>query len=423
MPGAVIAIILAVGIWAMSAQLVIAQSVSQCEGYGPPAQVGTLRDPLSQISGMVESQYQYQGQQLFWVHNDGSGAAEAGEVAIYLIRPTGDILARVRVRAPADEWPNEDWEAMAVGEYEGKRILYIGDIGDNNGPDESAIRLQIAVYAVEEPEIKVVPPFPRMGTVTALRYPARYPDRRPRDAESMFVDTETGKICILTKRDRPPQIYCYPDRLENLEPGVVVDLERIAFSPPQPPEIPALGTPTDATNSLDGSVAIRSDWTIHIYYREKGESLEEIFSREPLRVVADRDPQGEAIAFDHSEDPPAIITTGEFGDGGTSAPIHRSVCRGIPVTVNVARPPSTVTVYDPVRIEITASSSVPIIQAELWVDGRHYDFAERVTEGRYVAYWEAGPVGRRELTARAFDQAWNQQFSDSVVVTVVNPPE
>src|SRR5262245_64483246 len=107
----------------------------------------------------------------WWVENDSGNTPD-----LHLIAASGKLLRTVRVRGAT----NVDWEDLASGPgTNGRRTLYVGDIGDN-----AESRDDLVVYRVPEPArgLRVVAP-------TAL--PFRYPDGH-HNAESLFVDPGSG---------------------------------------------------------------------------------------------------------------------------------------------------------------------------------------------------------------------------------------
>ena len=104
--------------------------------YGKPEQVGELTaDALPEVSGLTAASVVPGG---WWAINDSGNTPE-----LHLIDAKGKLLGSVRVRGTV----NNDWEELASGPGKnGRRTLYVGDIGDNE-----RVRDDLAIYRVAEP--------------------------------------------------------------------------------------------------------------------------------------------------------------------------------------------------------------------------------------------------------------------------------
>jgi hypothetical protein len=255
-------------------------------GYGAPRQVGTITaTELSEVSGMTPATV-VPGR--WWVVNDSGNTPD-----LHLIDARGKLLASVRVSGVA----NVDWEDLAsVPGPDGRRILYVGDIGDN---DE--VRDDLVVYRVPEPSSG-------QGAVAPTAFPFRYPDGR-HNAEALFADPASGRIFVLTKtqapRSEPCRLYRFP---LPLDPGRRVTLERVGgrFATLVAP----LPLVTGAAVSSDGTrLAIRTYGEALEWRRRPGSAFAALLAADPERISLARERQGESIAY--SRDGKALATTSE----------------------------------------------------------------------------------------------------------------
>src|SRR5262245_52055310 len=143
----------------------------------------------------------------WWVENDSGNTPD-----LHLIAASGKLLRTVRVRGAT----NVDWEDLASGPgANGRRTLYLGDIGDNG-----QVRDDLVVYRMAEPSRGA-------HSVAATALPFRYPDRR-HNAEALFVDPASGRIYVVTKTLTPEAEPCALYRFPlPLSPGKRVTLEKV----------------------------------------------------------------------------------------------------------------------------------------------------------------------------------------------------
>lgn len=128
---------------------------------------------------------------LLWTHDDSGNPPR-----LFALGPSGRVAATVRVTGV----PDVDWEALAAfRDPAGRALLAVGDVGDN-----LAHRDSVEVDVVPEPSQR------GDGQVAALlRLRLRYPDG-PRDAETLLVDRERGRMFLVSKGLFASQVYAVP---------------------------------------------------------------------------------------------------------------------------------------------------------------------------------------------------------------------
>ncbi|MBU6534166.1 WD40 repeat domain-containing protein [Streptomyces mayonensis] len=194
-----------------------AAPASAADGDEAPAGSGgfTIKDPrITESSGLAASRL-HPG--IYWTHND----QDTGPYIYAVDGATGETVARVSLSGIGTP---RDVEAISIGP---DNRIFVGDIGDNLGGTWP----HVWIYELPEPkELKD-------QTVKATQYVVKYADGA-RDAESMLVHPETGRVYIIDKNEDGGHLYEGPAKLSasgtnTFEPTVPVDLwaTDAAFSP------------------------------------------------------------------------------------------------------------------------------------------------------------------------------------------------
>jgi len=223
------------------------------------------KDKFEELSGIAFSKI-HQG--VFYGHNDSGGDA-----AVYMFNSEGEELGKIEL----EKATNRDWEDIAVGPGpDGKSYIYIGEIGDN-----LAIHSEVIIYRIPEPE-KLKPESEVKPEKIKLIYPGG-----ARDAETLMVDPISGDIYIISKRDKKNTIYCLPaDRFKDKE-AVLERMGELNFTSSVGGDI-----------SADGDqILIKSYLNVYYWTRKSGESVAQALLRDPVMLIYNPEPQGEAIAF------------------------------------------------------------------------------------------------------------------------------
>jgi hypothetical protein len=223
------------------------------------------KDRFEELSGIAFSKI-HQG--VFYGHNDSGGDA-----AVYMFNSEGEELGKIEL----EKATNRDWEDIAVGPGpDGKSYIYIGEIGDN-----LAIHSEVIIYRIPEPE-KLKPESEVKPEKIKLTYPGG-----ARDAETLMVDPISGDIYIISKRDKKNTIYCLPaDRFKDKE-AVLERMGELNFTSSVGGDI-----------SADGDqILIKSYLNVYYWTRKSGESVAQALLRDPVMLIYNPEPQGEAISF------------------------------------------------------------------------------------------------------------------------------
>ena len=251
---------------------------------------------LNEVSGIAASRVH---DDVLWAIEDSGNPAR-----LYALSRRGRILARYRVEGAK----NIDWEDLASFDLDGRHYLLVADTGDNGGQ-----RRDFVLHVFEEPKTLA------NGTLKpAWSIRARWADG-PRDCEAVAVDAAAGKVLLLSKKRKPPELFALPladphgewrearriGRLAGV-PEADKDLQR---SDPELARLSPLVTAADL--SPDGStLAVLTYGSVLFYRRTPGENWSAAVARMPEAHDVPLIPQAEALAW--SAGGAGLYATGEF---------------------------------------------------------------------------------------------------------------
>ena len=256
-------------------------STHKIEPFSEGINKGIIDVRLEEASGLVES---LANPGYFWSLNDSGNSAE-----VFLI----DTLARIRLVCKLNV-RNRDWEDIAIGAgpMEGKKYVYIADIGDNLGVYDYKY-----IYRFEEPSLK-------NGTKqTVINFDTlviQLPDGK-RDAETLMIDPANSDLYIVSKREKNVRVYLhhfpYPDTLRPAE-VLKVPFTRIVAGSISP----------------DAQEVLMKDYENIYYWKRSGEkSLTELLAKDPIELSYEPEVQGESICWNN--DASGFYTLSESHEG------------------------------------------------------------------------------------------------------------
>jgi hypothetical protein len=273
-----------------------------------PVRLFTITDPrITESSGLATSST-LPG--VVWTVNDSGDKPR-----VYGIDSTGKTVATLTLRGA----PARDTEAVAVGpRVGGGSWLWVGDIGDNLSSWPT-----VRVYRAPEPS--------EVGDrdVPWSQYDLRFPDG-PRDAETLLVDPDDGRLYVVSKRVQGAAVYAAPKTLSSSHVNV---LTKVAAAPP---------LVTDGSFASDGRLVIR-DYLRAYVSAGVGEPSE------PLALPLQ--PQGESVTW--TADGGAVLV----GSEGEDSEVWRVAVPAAVVASSAAATPSANA--SPSRTA-TASSAAPV---------------------------------------------------------------
>jgi hypothetical protein len=270
-------------------------------------EVGRIRVArMKEISGLTVSQ---QNPDVLWVHNDGKLKQ------IFAITTGGKQVVRVRIPVSID-----DVEDIAIGPgpESGKDYIYLGDIGDN---DENRREARLVRF-VE----------PKLADVTAVEISAEgvevirllYPDG-PHDAETLFVEHQTGDVYIATKEKAWSRLY--RAAAGKLQTNLPVMLELVA-------QLKVADVSAGDISRSGELVILRRESQGWLWTRRPNENFALALRRfpKPIVVLSDgQSPNGESIGF--SPDGKSYYTISE----GKDQPIAVFAVPAVPLPYSSAR--------------------------------------------------------------------------------------
>lgn len=238
---------------------------------------------LSEVSGIAAS---YSNPGYFWVHNDSGD-----EASIYLIDSSASIVKIVTLSHAryytstdginkiyvTDTVRSNDWEDISMQQdINGKNLILIGDVGDNN-----AQRNSVTIYRIEEPVFDG-------NTSTTIYVDAEkmiltYSDGK-KDVEAMMSDPVTGNVILLTKREMPAIYYIFSFDNTTVE---------VAPSGSLP-----IATITGGDINANGDILLKSYWEVYLFQNKNKSSTQKIFEKgSNVTVNYKQEAQGEAICW------------------------------------------------------------------------------------------------------------------------------
>lgn len=274
----------------ISAWIAVA-TANPCEDFSRPRLVLRLQAPeIDESSGLAASRKQ---DGVFYTHNDSGDQARLFRFSV----DGGRVLT-----VPLQEVSARDWEDMASGPCpEGGDCLYVGDIGDNLRQHD-----RIHIWAFRETDSGV-------ESSPTASWSVRYPEGAE-DAETLLVHPLSGRIYVVTKESRSPQVFRVP-----LNPGEGV-LEKVATLSE---EVLGVRLPklTGGDFSREGDRVILRGYLSAWEWEVDPSNSEAHWLQPPKRSVPLRlERQGEALTLDLTG---RVFTSSE----GSPMPLTRIGCR------------------------------------------------------------------------------------------------
>jgi hypothetical protein len=222
--------------------------------------------------------------EFMWVINDSGGTPD-----LHLVGADGADRGKVTVKGVK----NIDWEDLASFKLDGKSYLLVADCGDNAAKRQSGL-----FHIIREPALPAAGKGLADTVTPAWQIEFCYAGG-PRDCEAVSVDSQAGKILLISKRTNPPEIYELPLQASGKKRVLTAQLiGRTAVDSLGGSFIPFSNQPTGLDVSADGSLAaVITYHSVFIFLRVPGESWTETFSKMPTVLSPHRLAQAESIAF------------------------------------------------------------------------------------------------------------------------------
>ncbi len=242
--------------------------------FKPGIKIGTIQtDLIKEASGIVASR---KNKNILWVHNDSGNSAK-----LYAINNKGELVGNFLIKGIKCR----DWEDIAIGPGPEKNsdYLYIGDIGNNGNKN-----VIVTIYRIPEPDVNSTPSKKEIKIGPPDTIKLAYPDDKPKDAETLLVDSLNGDIYIITKRNIFSRVYHTPYPQSTDKPTIMAQATMLP-----------LGLATGGDVSPDGKlIIVRNLTNAIIWRRQESEPLWKAFLGDYTTIELIPEPQGEAICFD-----------------------------------------------------------------------------------------------------------------------------
>jgi hypothetical protein len=256
---------------------------------------------ITEASGLAVSST---NKDYLWTLNDSGGTPQ-----VHIFGSDGSDHGQVTIEGCS----NTDWEDLASFTLDGKNYLLIAGTGDN-----AAKRPSVSLIIIPEPALPAAGKRLDASITPAWQIQFAYPDG-PRDCESVAVDVQAGKILLLSKRTKPPEIYEVPLKPAKSEaPLSAVLIGTTAVVSSTFPFMPYGNQPTGFDISADGRLAAVITYSeVFLFPRQPKETWAAAFARKPIALPPHQLQQAESVAI--SKDGKSVIAISE----GKNSPIRR----------------------------------------------------------------------------------------------------
>ncbi|MGH9946373.1 MAG: hypothetical protein ACRD6X_04165 [Pyrinomonadaceae bacterium] len=268
--------------------------------FDEPVILARIESPeITESSGIAVSSCR---NDTFWTHNDsGDGPF------VYAFDSLGKSLGIWKIPNAT----NFDWEDMAeIKAADGRCILYIGEIGDNELKRDVHV-----IYRIEEPFLsdesasssREKPLFSQNAEVLKFNYP-----NGRNNAESLLVHPVSGEMYVVTKRSKgSAEVFHLNPEFGRDEIQTASKIDEISL-----PDTPS-GVVTGGDISPDGKHLVLCDYYAGFEFTlpQNAKRFDEIWNQRPVMVNLGARLIGEAVAYGATSD--ILFATSE----GSNAPL------------------------------------------------------------------------------------------------------
>jgi len=251
-------------------------------------------DAITEASGLAIST---KDGNFLWVINDSGGTTD-----LHLMGLKGEDRGKVKVEGVE----NRDWEDLSSFTVNGTHCLLIADTGDNQAKHDTS-----TLHILKEPALPA-PGKKLEGSVKVERSIHFQFEGGAVDCESVAVDAAAGKIILLSKRTRPPQVYELPLVPSAAGLQIARRTGTTAVESPAGDSVPVGNQPTSLDISPDRSyAAVVTYYGAFVFPRSKDETWAEALAKKPRSLGPHGLPQAESIAFSKDSGTLFIVSEGK----------------------------------------------------------------------------------------------------------------
>lgn len=237
--------------------------------------------PVTEASGLAISSA---NPGFMWIINDSGGTPD-----VHLATTDGNYRGKVTLK----DTKNTDWEDLASFTLDGKNYLLVADTGDNDSKRKSR-----TLHILREPTLPTDGKSLNVAVSASWKIKFQYEDG-PRDCESVGVDTKAGKILLISKRTKPPEVYELPLRPpEKAGTLIAKKIGPTSAKCPVTTILPYQDQPCGLDISADNSLAaVVTYYGVFVFPRQPKESWADAFARQPTALAAHHLGQAESVAI------------------------------------------------------------------------------------------------------------------------------
>lgn len=229
-------------------------------------EMGAAPDEIEEASGLVASR---KNPGYLWTLNDSGNPSE-----IYLLNDKAEIVMTCKLAKTR----NRDWEEIFIGPgpKENTPYIYVADIGDNEAKYSWKI-----LYRIEEPlftEKKI--------SVSEIDKIAFKLSDKERDSETIFYDSISSEVYVISKREKHVNVYTMPYPFAN--DTLTAELKS---------SLPYNNIVAADICPKGDEVLMKTYQEVFYWKRNAGESLIETITRAPVKLNYEQETQGESIAW------------------------------------------------------------------------------------------------------------------------------
>lgn len=223
---------------------------------------------LKEVSGLASS---VKNPGMLWAHNDAGNDAE-----IFLV----DQRLNIQMTVTLAGVENRDWEDIAIGPGpdSSETYVYVGDIGDN----DAAYPVK-NIYRFPEPAAASGQNV-RLSEFDVITFRLEGPVK---DTESLFVDSRSGNVYVVSKREEP--VFVYELKAPQVSNDTLTAFRTLS--------LPFTKIVAADFYSRSGDILMKNYTNVYYWKNDGSEDVVSLLKKQPIEIPYEEEPQGESIAW------------------------------------------------------------------------------------------------------------------------------